>query len=137
MNSIKQAYLKDKESAIKNGHIVSNELDDFLMWCTANKINIQSFMKELVPGKITLSMSSNQANIYFTIPLDIIPSKEDYQANKQQSINKIVDFIRAKSDTDVSYDFRKGDHYGTIYLGDLREMNKDIEEFLDNKYKGE
>lgn len=137
INSIKQAYLKDKAIAIKNGHKISNELDDFLMWCNANKITIQSYMKEIIPGKITLTMDSNHANIYFTIPESILPSKEEYQTNKQQSINKIIDFIRAKGDTAVSYNFYKDDYQGTIYLGDLREMNTSIEEFLDNRYKGE
>lgn len=137
MKNIKKSYLEDKEVAVKNGHKIANELDDFLMWCTANRINIQGYMKEVIPGKITLAMDSSHANIYFTIPGTILPTKEEYQTNKQQSINKIVDFVRAKGDTEVSYIFNKDDYQGTIYLGDLREMNKDIEEFLDNKYKGE
>lgn len=42
MKNIKYSYSKDKLSAIKNGHKVSNELDDFFMWCVANKIVIKA-----------------------------------------------------------------------------------------------
>ena len=38
----KQSYLKDRNIAIKNGHKVNNELDDFIMWCGANKFYIFS-----------------------------------------------------------------------------------------------
>ena len=47
MHTIKLAYLNSKDLASKDGHKVKDELDDFLMWCTANKIVLAGIKEDL------------------------------------------------------------------------------------------
>ena len=88
MKNIKQAYLKDKTLATKTGHKVSNELDDFFMWCAANKLTFRHAYMEDIDNRIVLSMGGTSIT-YFTIPEEIIPTKEDFLSNKSAAIKKI------------------------------------------------
>ena len=89
MKNIKQAYLKDKTLATKTGHKVSNELDDFFMWCAANKIKIEDVTEDE-----KINMLLDKTSVIGKLNLQLTRAIENYPIHNNviiETINNIIE----------------------------------------------
>ena len=108
ITEVKQSYFRDKSIAIKNGHKVTNEIDDFLMWCEANKIKIASLnvTNQFEDGTGYFEWNLDEASVEEYV-IQIEDNHPDY--TKEEKLELLEEFLID--------DYNSLVHNLTFYLG--------------------